>query len=61
VSLEDSTLKSAVTLLANKSGTVVAGNTVGGPLTCAGNKPAPVNNGLKNKAGGLRLGQCAKL
>ncbi|WP_433732205.1 GH92 family glycosyl hydrolase [Actinoplanes sp. CA-051413] len=61
VGLENSTLKSAVTLLNNKTATVVAGNTVGGPLTCSGNKPAPVNNGLANKVSGVRIGQCAKL
>jgi hypothetical protein len=61
VSLENSTLKSAVTLLNNKTATVVAGNTVGGPLTCSGNKPAPVNNGLANKVSGVRIGQCGKL
>ena len=61
VALEDSTLKSAVTLLNNKTATVVAGNTITGPLTCSGNKPAPVHNGLPNRTGKVRLGQCAQL
>ena len=61
VSLEDSTLSSAVTLLNNRTATVVADNTIGGPLTCSGNQPTPVNNGLPNAVGRLRLGQCGKL
>ncbi|MET0423739.1 MAG: GH92 family glycosyl hydrolase, partial [Actinoplanes sp.] len=61
VALEASTVKGPVTLLTGKTATLVAGNTINGPLTCTGNKPAPVNNGLKNTGSGPRLGQCAKL
>jgi hypothetical protein len=32
-----------------------------GPLTCAGNRPAPADNGLPNTGTGARLGQCAPL
>nr|WP_246612394.1 GH92 family glycosyl hydrolase [Actinoplanes bogorensis] len=61
VSIEGSTVRGIVTLTTGKTSTVVAGNTINGPLTCTGNSPAPVNNGLKNAGSGLRLGQCSKL
>ena len=61
VAIEGSTVRGFVTLTTGKSSTVVAGNTINGPLTCTGNKPAPVNNGLENAGSGLRLGQCSKL
>ncbi|WP_438871365.1 GH92 family glycosyl hydrolase [Paractinoplanes lichenicola] len=61
VSIEGSTVRGIVTLTTGKTATVVAGNTINGALTCTGNNPAPVNNGLKNAGSGLRLGQCAKL
>ncbi|MEH1100861.1 M14 family zinc carboxypeptidase [Micromonospora sp. CPCC 205561] len=40
---------------------LVAGNTVRGPLACAGNSPAPVNLEVANSARGLATGQCARL
>jgi hypothetical protein len=61
VSVEDSTVSGPLTLLRNENATLAAGNTVGGALTCTGNQPAPVNNGLANNVAGPRLGQCAKL
>jgi hypothetical protein len=61
VALEASTIRGPVTLLTARGTTVVAGNTINGPLTCAGNQPPPVNNGLRNAGSGARLGQCAKL
>ncbi|MBM2621963.1 GH92 family glycosyl hydrolase [Actinoplanes sp. LDG1-06] len=61
VSIEGSTVRGIVTLTSGKTSTVVAGNTINGALTCTGNNPAPVNNGLKNAGTGLRLGQCSKL
>jgi predicted alpha-1,2-mannosidase len=61
VALEDSTVSGAVTLLGNDTSTLVAGNTIGGALTCTGNRLVPVNNGLANTVSGRRLGQCAKL
>jgi predicted alpha-1,2-mannosidase len=61
VTIEGSTVRGFVTLTSGKTATVVAGNTINGPLTCTGNQPAPVNNGLENAGTGPRLGQCAKL
>ena len=61
VALEASSVRGPVTLLNGRSGTVVAGNVVNGPLTCAANQPPPVNNGLRNTGTGPRLGQCAHL
>jgi len=61
VLLEASTFRGPVTLTSGKVATVVAGNTINGPLTCTGNQPAPGNNGVRNTGTGGRLGQCAKL
>ncbi len=61
VVLEASTIRGPVTLLNGRSGTVVAGNVLNGPLTCAANQPPPVNNGLPNTGAGHRLGQCSAL
>ena len=45
----------------NTSGgaTLIAGNTVGSMLSCAGNNPAPTSGGRPNNVTGARLGQCA--
>jgi hypothetical protein len=61
VALEASTVRGPVTLLTGRGPAVLAGNTINGPLTCTGNQPAPVHNGLSNAGTGARLGQCAKL
>ena len=61
VSVEDSTIKGPVTLRTNSEYTLVSGNQVGGALTCTGNQPPPVDNGLPNTVSGPRLGQCAML
>jgi predicted alpha-1,2-mannosidase len=61
VALEHNTIRGLVTLTSGHGATVVAGNTINGALTCTGNEPAPVNNGLKNAGTGPRLGQCSKL
>nr|WP_203728031.1 GH92 family glycosyl hydrolase [Actinoplanes durhamensis] len=61
VALEHNTVRGFVTLTSGHGSTVVAGNTINGPLTCTGNQPPPVNNGLKNAGTGLRLGQCSQL
>ena len=61
VSVEDSTVSGPLTLRLNETSTLVAANVVGGALTCTGNEPAPVNNGLANNVAGPQLGQCAKL
>ncbi|HEV7964764.1 MAG TPA: GH92 family glycosyl hydrolase [Actinoplanes sp.] len=61
VSIEDSTVSGPLTLLRNHTSTLVSGNTIGAALTCTGNQPAPVDNGLANNVAGPRVGQCAKL
>ncbi|BCJ55156.1 alpha-1 2-mannosidase [Actinoplanes sp. NBRC 14428] len=61
VHLEGSTINGAVTLLNNHSATVVAGDTINGPLACTANLPKPVNNGLPTAGTGPRLNQCAGL
>jgi hypothetical protein len=60
VSVENSTVRGAVTLRRNDTRTTVSGNRITGVLACSGNDPAPANNGLANR-GGPREGQCAKL
>ena len=40
---------------------VIAGNRIVGPLACAGNDPAPVNNGHPNTVVGPKKGQCQDL
>jgi O-glycosyl hydrolase len=40
---------------------VVSGNTVRGPLSCDGNTPAPVNEGIPNTTTGPTMGQCRGL
>jgi hypothetical protein len=61
VSIEDSTVSGPLTVLRNDTATLVAGNTVGGALSCTGNTPAPVDNGLANDVTGAKRGQCATL
>lgn len=40
---------------------VISGNTVRGPLSCQGNSPAPVNDGVPNRVTGPAQGQCQGL
>ncbi|MFC0864742.1 beta-N-acetylhexosaminidase [Sphaerimonospora cavernae] len=40
---------------------IVAGNRIGGPLSCAGNSPMPSNDGRPNTVSGPKTGQCAEL
>ncbi|WP_067503947.1 GH92 family glycosyl hydrolase [Actinoplanes sp. TFC3] len=61
VQLEHSLLLGDVTLTGNTTATIVADDTLGASLTCTGNEPAPVNNGLANETSSPRLGQCAEL
>ncbi|MFI6759698.1 M14 family zinc carboxypeptidase [Micromonospora sp. NPDC050417] len=64
VALVDVAVSGPVTLAANATGAdlpLLAGNTVSGPLSCAGNSPAPINLGLRNTVQGPRSGQCAGL
>jgi hypothetical protein len=51
-----------VSLVANATGAepiVVSGNTIIGLLSCVGNQPPPVDNGVPNTVVGPTLGQCA--
>lgn len=64
VTIVGGTVDGSVTLSANHTGTrapVVAGVTVNGPLSCAGNTPAPENLRAPNTVRGPRTGQCATL
>ncbi|GAB1515965.1 ExeM/NucH family extracellular endonuclease [Actinophytocola sp. KF-1] len=62
VRVDTSTITGPVTLTANTGGeTIVAANTIAGPLSCSGNNPAPGNDGRKNTVHGPASGQCAKL
>ena len=40
---------------------VVSGNTIVGLLSCTGNVPPPVNDGVPNRVVGLATGQCKGL
>jgi hypothetical protein len=61
LSLEDSSVGGALLLTANTGGTVVAGDTVQGGLSCVLNTPPPANQGLTNRVSGGKAGQCAAL
>ncbi len=41
--------------------TLVAGNSVNGALSCAGNNPAPTDGGKPNTSNGPATGQCSGL
>ena len=40
---------------------IVEANTIGGPLGCVSNSPAPTNDGYPNAVSGPRSGQCSGL
>jgi hexosaminidase len=63
VTIDGATVTGPVSLHNNKvsAAPIVAGNRIGGPLSCAGNSPAPSNDGIPNTASGPKLGQCANL
>ncbi|WP_179956994.1 GH92 family glycosyl hydrolase [Amycolatopsis anabasis] len=44
--------------LTNNRGPVIAGSTIDGPLSCAGNQPPPVDHTLANSVRGPAAGQC---
>jgi 5'-nucleotidase len=62
VSIEDSTIGGPLSV-AGTTGTpaLVSANRIAGPLSCAANDPAPVDNELPNTADGGRDGQCRAL
>jgi hypothetical protein len=61
VSLENTKVGGPVFLAGNLgAAALVAGNTVSGPIGCAGNRHAPVNHGLTNQAR-TAVGQCRGL
>ncbi|MEV1285583.1 bifunctional UDP-sugar hydrolase/5'-nucleotidase [Micromonospora sp. NPDC049679] len=61
--IDEVSVTGPVTLLSNKGteAPVVAGSTFRGPIFCAGNVPAPVNDGRANTVRGPATGQCAQL
>jgi O-glycosyl hydrolase len=64
VVIAGSEVSGPMAVLANDTGfapVVVSGNTVGGPLVCRGNAPAPVNQGVPNTVTGPATGQCQGL
>ncbi|SDD77719.1 glycosyl hydrolase 53 family protein [Glycomyces harbinensis] len=54
-------LTGPVTITDTTGWNVLAGNTIFGPLSCAGNEPAPVHHGTPNRVLGARSAQCAGL
>ncbi|WP_404825721.1 GH92 family glycosyl hydrolase [Plantactinospora soyae] len=58
VGIERASIGGPVTLVGN-AGPLVAATTIGGPLSCVVNEPAPVGNGLPNTVRGPAGGQCA--
>ncbi|MFI5606607.1 GH92 family glycosyl hydrolase [Amycolatopsis sp. NPDC051903] len=60
VSIELTDLSGPVTLTGN-AGPVLSGSTVGGPLACTANSPAPTDHDIANTVRGPAAGQCAKL
>ena len=61
VSLETAHLDGPVMLAGNGTSlpSLIAQSTVGGPLACTANNPAPVDNGLPDIIRGPAVGQCA--
>ncbi len=62
VTIDSSSITGPVAVANNSGGpSVIAGNTITGPLSCSGNNPAPGNDNRKNTVRGPASGQCAKL
>jgi subtilisin family serine protease len=64
VSIVDNRIVGSLSLTDNNTGAtpiVVSGNTIIGSLSCSGNEPPPVNNGVPNIVVGPKSGQCASL
>ncbi|PSK65485.1 hypothetical protein B0E53_02542 [Micromonospora sp. MH33] len=63
VRVDAATMNGPVTLIGNTGSqpVVVAGNTIAGPLSCALNDPAPINESRTNSVRGPATGQCARL
>ncbi|MFW6091254.1 MAG: S8 family serine peptidase [Actinomycetota bacterium] len=55
------TVVGPVTVSGTEGPSVVADNRIGGPLSCSGNDPAPVDNGFPNNVLGPKGGQCSDL
>jgi hypothetical protein len=61
VFVSGSEVAGGVSLVDNRTGerpVVVSGTTVGGPLVCLGNDPAPTDAGVPNTVTGPTVGQC---
>ncbi|MPZ26012.1 MAG: S8 family serine peptidase [Micromonosporaceae bacterium] len=64
VTLQDNRLTGTVRLVDNATGdipVIVSGNAITGDLSCTGNQPAPVNEGVPNPVTGRASDQCAGL
>ena len=61
VTIDGATVGGPLVLQNNTGSTIVSGNHISGPLSCAGNSPAPTNAGQPNTASGPKSGQCAGL
>ncbi|MER6900681.1 hypothetical protein ABT261_43940, partial [Amycolatopsis sp. NPDC000740] len=59
VSIELTDISGPVNLTGNQ-GPLIASSTVGGPLACTGNSPAPTDHQLANTVRGPSAGQCAQ-
>ncbi|MEU4191845.1 family 20 glycosylhydrolase [Kribbella sp. NPDC026611] len=55
------TVSGPVSLQNDTGSTVVSGNRINGPLSCAGNSPTPTNAGRPNTVSGPKSGQCTGL
>ncbi|HWD03466.1 MAG TPA: GH92 family glycosyl hydrolase [Amycolatopsis sp.] len=60
VAIELTAVTGPVTLTGN-TGPLLSGDTIGGPLACTANSPAPTDHDLANTVHGPASGQCAKL
>ncbi|MCO1577389.1 GH92 family glycosyl hydrolase [Crossiella sp. SN42] len=63
LSIETTRIEGPVTLVGNtaEQAPVLSASGVQGPITCASNNPAPVDNGFDNTGEGPRTGQCSEL
>jgi hypothetical protein len=55
------TVSGPVTISGTQGLSVLAGNSIRGPLSCTGNDPAPVNRGRPNEIRGPASGQCSAM
>jgi 5'-nucleotidase len=61
VTVSGNTIGGSASIIANTGGSLVAGNSINGPLSCSGNNLAPTDGGRPNTTKGPAVGQCADL